>query len=122
MYGDKSFISYNGSEIGAGAATAQLKNQLYIYGTLFTENTIGGSVNPLRCPYYISDASCDFNTAKKYDLNFMRRYFIQDDGTPYDNGQSYYPSGHTNYEFPMIIEYNPNVQNTPPPLFDVSEE
>ena len=123
IYADKSLISYNGSEeIWSGAATSQLKNQLYIFGTLFTENTIWGSVNPYRCPYYIDESNCDFNTAKKFDLNFTRRYFIQENGNPYDWGQSYYPDSSAYYEYPMIIEYNPNIQNTPPPLFNISEE
>ncbi len=123
IYADKSLISYNGTEeIWSSAATSELKNQLYIHGTLFTENTIWGSINPLRCPYYIEESNCDFNAAKKFDLNFTRRYFVQENWIPYDWGQSYYPDSSTHYEYPMVIEYNPNIQNTPPPLFDISEE
>jgi len=60
-----------------------LKNQLYIYGTLFTENTIGASKNIIPvCPYYIDDSVCTQAEAQKYDLNYIRRYFLTTSGNP----------------------------------------
>lgn len=54
---------------------ANFKNQLYIQGSLFSENTIWGSrAHPLQCPYYIT-AYCNEEEAQKYDLNYLRRYF-----------------------------------------------
>jgi hypothetical protein len=41
FYADKAMISYDGTnEIDGSASTDILKNQLYIFGTMFTENTI----------------------------------------------------------------------------------
>ncbi|MCP4522644.1 MAG: hypothetical protein GY828_00330, partial [Candidatus Gracilibacteria bacterium] len=87
-------------------------------GTLFSENTIGGSLIP-ACPYYFT-GSCTQVEAKKYDLNFLRRYFLY--GTPavpYDTGTS--SIGAIGSNNPIVIEYNPNVQNIPAPLFDIQE-
>lgn len=52
-----------------------LKNQLYIYWNLFSANTLGWSKSsPKKCPYYVT--SCTADEAIKYDLNFLRRYYL----------------------------------------------
>lgn len=123
-FADKSVISYDGTnEIDWSVTTNILKNQLYIYGTLFTENTIGWSIKTVaKCPYYVT-VWCTRDIAKKYDLNFLRRYFVYAkdwDGLKndiYDLWSWYYSFWDDNFTYPVIIEYNPNIQVTPPPVF-----
>lgn len=82
----------------------RLKNQLYVYWSIFSNNTIWWSVNlsDLKCPYYITN-TCDLDNAQKYDMNYIRRWF--------ENKKS----GTDDYTF--IIKYNPTIQLAPPPLF-----
>jgi len=49
-------------------------NQLLIYGSIFTNNTIGGSVNRTACPFGVSP--CDTDAAKKYDLVRLREFTV----------------------------------------------
>jgi len=110
--------------INASTTSAQLNNQLYIYGSLFSENTIGWSrANPIECPFYITCS--DSIEAQKYDLNYMRRYIqIDHDNnpvTPVINANGGTTSQGTlswsNESFPLVIEYNSAIQSSPPPLF-----
>jgi len=139
IYADKVIMSYNKVacvdwEItpDCGWTLDVLKNQLYIKWQVFSENTIGGSRStPYQCPYYkYIDPSyvCEKYESQKYDLNFMRRYFVYDSDSnwilnsfddPYwwYNTTNYFPRNSTNYIYPVIIEYNPIIQLTPPPLF-----
>lgn len=122
-----------------------LKNQLYIYWSLFSANTLGWSKSsPKKCPYYVSVRSCDADTSIKYDLNFLRRYYLVDDGSakkPYQDWKVIWWCKLTsvgwlnctssltklftsiNYAnpwdaaYPLIIKYNSNLQTNPPPLF-----
>jgi hypothetical protein len=41
MYADRSLVSYDGNELNGNTPNSELANQLYIYGSIFTENTIG---------------------------------------------------------------------------------
>ena len=42
MYADKSIISYDGAnELDADSPDSSLANQLYIHGSIFSENTFG---------------------------------------------------------------------------------
>lgn len=71
---DGSVISYNGSEITQGDINT-LKNQLYIYGSILSHNTIGGSrKNPVLCPIFVT--TCTDVESQKYDLNYLRRYYL----------------------------------------------
>jgi hypothetical protein len=74
------------------------------------------------CPYYIKESICsDVKQAQKYDLNYLRRYFIKTDGTPVNGGVNYfgiYDSSYEYYTFPVVVKYNSKVQLTPPPLFE----
>jgi hypothetical protein len=128
-YADKALISYTTAdgEIDGSVWTSILSNQFYLFGTLFSENTIWGSIIP-ACPYYIASASCDLNEARKYDLNFLRRYFTYDnsdadllENNVYNGWNSYFSYWDVNFKYPMVIEYNGNIQNTPPPLFKNEE-
>lgn len=120
IYSDKSVMSYsefydNGSsdtivkhELDWNVSNSWLKNQLYIYWTIFSENTIWWSrKNPPVCPFYVkSDNSltCDIVEAQKYDLNYLRAWV-----------NNKYNSAYPNY--PIVIKYNSTMQSTPPPLF-----
>jgi hypothetical protein len=53
----------------------QLLNQLHIYGSVFSLNTVGGA-KTAECPY-IED-NCDDISSKVYDLSFLRRYTLVD--------------------------------------------
>nr|MDD3720112.1 hypothetical protein [Candidatus Gracilibacteria bacterium] len=124
MYADKSLISYDGTnELGGDTSFGVLKNQLYIYGSIFSENTIGGSrSNPIKCPYYINTCT-SIEEAQKYDLDYLRRYYLKDtngDGigdTPAGGGVSYFPNTSSNYKYPLVVEYNPLIQVNPPVVF-----
>jgi hypothetical protein len=56
----------------------KLLNQLHIFGSVFSLNTIGGS-KTWECPYIEKTCSI-LNTAKIYDLSFLRRYALVDAG------------------------------------------
>lgn len=62
-----------------------LKNQLHIYWSIFSENTIWGSrLATPACPYFVSKSDCDLNKAQQYDLNYLRRYFVWLSWLPYN--------------------------------------
>lgn len=102
---------------------ATLRNQLYIYGSVFSENTIWWSrATPLKCPYYVS--SCvDQDLAQKYDLNYLRRYYLKDTNndwiwdTPAWWWASVFPYPLPNSKYPVVIEYNPLIQTDTPLIF-----
>lgn len=127
MYTNRSLISYDGSsEIDGNTDASVINDQLYIKGSVFSENTIGGSrKTPAECPYYVNASNCwDSIEAQTYDLNYLRRYFIydtNDDGVP--DARSGNISNATVLDsslepYPVIIDYNPQIQQTPPPLFN----
>lgn len=105
MYADKALLSYDGSELSPlnWGTSSYLGNQLFINWSIFSNNTLWGSVNNI-CPYFIADSDCDSNTSQYYDLNYLRRWYANKYDSSYD-------------DYPIIIEYNPLIQNSPPPLF-----
>ncbi len=106
-------------------------NQLYINWQIFSENTIWGSrKNPPVCPYYLS-WTCTLKKSQKYDLNYLRRYFIYDSNNNWiidnwdiaanwwKNYKSTFDTSIYKYaRYPVVIKYNPIIQISPPPLFD----
>ena len=116
VYADKSIISYNEVywEINWDMSLNNMLNQLYIYWSVFSENTIWGSRKiPAVCPFWTeSDTSIDCeNDAQKYDLNYLRGW--------YDKKHiSIPPSPDPWTDYPVIIKYNSTIQSTPPPLFN----
>ncbi len=124
---------------------ALLKNQLYIYGSIVSENTIGGSrMSPLKCPSLVNTSCATIDEAQKYDLNYLRRYYLYN-GEPFGwiltkviwDGTC--PGGvcsgfNTNLikkftssvedfaRYPVIIEYNPLIRTNPPIGFEESRE
>lgn len=120
MYADKSLISYDWTkELDWTTTQYVLRNQLYIYGSVFSSNTIWGSRNAIPiCPYYVW-WTCDLNNAQKYDLNYLRRYFVIW-WTPLNwwiNYLNVYNSWYKYFEYPIVIKYNSLIQTSPPPLF-----
>jgi len=118
---------------GTNTTSLDLTDQLYIYGTVFSENTVGWSrKSPAECPYY-QNSGCTQELAQKYDFNYLRRYYIYDSWSWYDvdttgdtindKNKSWDLSqaaigDYTLRVYPVIIDYNPQIQQTPPPLFD----
>ncbi len=134
LYADKSLISYDWTnELDWNTDQRILNNQLHISGSVFSENTIWGArATPLECPYYIT-TTCTQEDAQKYDLNYLRRYFIYDDDSswpwawtieldwtdPVANGWSSYIWVIDQYrQYPIVIEYNSLLQSSPPPMFN----
>lgn len=142
---DGSVISYNGTtELGYGTPITTLNNQLHIYGSIVSENTIGWSrLSPPVCPSLIN-ITCTTSSAQAYDLNYLRRYYLT--GTPIEP----FGWGHTIgnetcilgactttanslihrfnsvtadlAQYPTIIEYNPNIQAIQPIGFDNAQQ
>lgn len=84
---DGSFQSYDGTSVLGVSNISALKNQLYIYGSMVSENTIGGSrMSPFRCPSLLNTGCASIDEAQKYDLNFLRRYYLYNNA-PFGNGK-----------------------------------
>ncbi len=125
IYTNRSILSSsNGTDILDGTTDASvLANQLYIYGSVFSENTIGWSKKtPLQCPFYLESIACsNQHLAQSYDLNYLRRFYVYDsdnDGVADTTSGSRSSSLASPQDYPMIIEYNPQVQVTPPAFFN----
>jgi len=137
MYADRSLLSSVLWDIATGdTPNSNLRNQLYIKWSVFSENTIGGwienSDSLFQCPFYVNNP-CTQSLARKHDLSFLRRYILVDEldaddqstwnlipqlpGTGslmtwVDNNRK---QGYR--EYPLVIDYNPTIQTTPPPFF-----
>ncbi|MBP9812432.1 hypothetical protein KBC86_03555, partial [Candidatus Gracilibacteria bacterium] len=100
-----------------------------------SENSIGGSrAAPPICPSLIPLGGCTLEIAQTYDLNYLRRYYLV--GNNPSIGSIVIGGGNcgagicgsfdpklrklfTNTsnelaQFPLVIEYNPLIQRTPP--------
>lgn len=77
LVAQKAVMSYDGTrELGGDTNITTLKNQLYIHGSIISRNTIGGSRKSTpECPKFHTGA-CTEIIAQKYDLNFLRRYYL----------------------------------------------
>jgi hypothetical protein len=126
---------------------ALLKNQLYIYGSIVSENTIGGSrMSPLKCPSLINSTTCttDRDEAQQYDLNYLRRYYLYG-GEPFWWAttkviwwgnctwgtctwftptliKKFINASEEFAKYPVVVEYNPQIRITPPIGFEDSRE
>jgi len=138
LYTNQSILSSTdwSDRLNGNAPSWSLQNQLYIKWSLFSENTIWWSrISPdPACPYYVQSLDCvTQQQAQAYDLNYLRRYFTYDSGSWYDvdtTWDSVYDKNRSwaisqaaisNYEFaefPVIVDYNPLLQSSPPPFFD----
>ena len=124
IFADRSLVSYDGSNILDWSTSLDtLRHQLYIYGSIFSENTIGTSrsVTPV-CPFYIPTASCTREQAQAYDFNYIRRYFVNaNDETSWLQSQWTLDRSDLR-DFPFVIEYNPSIQTLAPPLFEIQSQ
>jgi hypothetical protein len=133
---DGSIISYNGiSELWYNTPASVLRNQLLIYGSIVSENSIWGSrAAPPICPSLIPLWGCTLEIAQTYDLNYLRRYYLVGNnpsiGSIVIGGWncgagicwSFDPklrklftnTSNELAQFPLVIEYNPLIQRTPP--------
>lgn len=92
------------------------ENQLYIYGSLASRNTIGGSfTTPATCVY--GESNCTNELSIRYDLNYFR-------GSPASrvpvapstiSTRAFRDSSLDAYS--LIIEIDPRLATTPPPGF-----
>ena len=77
-------------------------DQLYIYGSLFSNNTVWGSSKATpSCPFDIT-SGCNLQKAKRYDLNHFRHYINGVTGAKVP-GLTWYD------EFPVIIKYDSDI-------------
>lgn len=44
-------------------------------------------MNPTRCPSLLNISSCTLDIAQKYDLNYLRRYYMYNN-KPFGNGKA----------------------------------
>lgn len=88
--------------------------QLYIHGSIISNNTLGGASKASReCPYF-DNTSCGSVKAKKYDLEYLR--------DTYTNISSNWATGATAAKYrdtSLIIEYDPRILTDPPPGLDI---
>ncbi len=86
-------------------------NQLYIFGTLISGNTVGTSAqsaNGGACPDFLPK-TCSPDEKKRYDLNFLRT-----GPTSFASAISSEPDLNV---YPVVIRYNPKLTSDPPPGF-----
>jgi len=127
IYLDKSIIWYNDiydnwdtddiikHEVDWNINDNILNNQLYIYWSVFSENTIWWSRLDENndwifvCPYWTSleNIVCNTINSQKYDFNYLRKWL--------GISPKFVPSAWPNY--PVVIKYNSSIQSGPPPLF-----
>lgn len=141
---DGSVISFDGTDEISVGSISKLKNQLYIYWSIASRNTIGWSrANPILCPKVLSIEKCDLDAAQKYDLNYLRRYYLYKNKPFWDgkvaggwtidknwdvvNSKPLLKTIFTNTrdplaKHPVIIEFNTNIINNPPIGFDIYKE
>lgn len=138
IFAEKSLFWYDGSNIVPSNDFVKLKNQLHIYGSVYSENTIGGSrLTPPKCPYYVSSCATQ-SEAQDYDINFLRRFYIGSSGDPTSGWKviwwwtctwwvcswwnALFQRNITNTSdtyiwYPVVIEYHTLISTAPPPLF-----
>lgn len=122
LLAEKSLFSGEGKDAGAKAyynddkteVTRPPKNQLYIFGTVFARNTIGGASDALRledviCPV---GANCINPPASAYDLNYFRAFDVRD--MKNNTAKRGYKDA-TLDEYSLIIEHDSRTQLSPPP-------
>lgn len=98
-------VKANGSLIDDSSRSS---NQLYIFGTLISGNTVGTSAQSSSeiCPDFLGKSNCTPEQRKQYDLNFLRT-----GPSPGNVVVSEYP------EYPVVVRYNPKLTSDPPPGF-----
>ena len=122
IFAESSLLAGDGNRYYAEMSSSahEKKKQLYIFGTIISNNTIWGAaqVGDPICPSGIS--SCTREVATRYDFNHFRSGY----GwlTPAErvlpvNAAILSAFAQMYSEYGMIIEYNPAVLTNPPPWF-----
>lgn len=138
LYADRSVSSYDWTNIltpNTWWTYKELKNQLHIYGSLFSNNTIWGSIkvdnnDKALCPYFIDKKDCTIEEAQKYDLYNLRAWYenLYDltwwkkayvDSNLKDEFKINWKAKDVKY--PVLIEYNPSLQSAKNPFFTLSK-
>ena len=136
---DGSIMSYDGTDVlWYNASISDLKNQLYLFGWIVSENTIGWSKqDPPKCPSLVSTCLPTMEDTQKYDLNYLRRYYLFN-GEPFGNAkvigwetcdilgctnlftlpQKFILPSDPLAQYPFIIEFNPNILRAQPIGFE----
>ncbi|MBW7955064.1 hypothetical protein H3C61_04600 [Candidatus Gracilibacteria bacterium] len=78
-------ISYSGTKVYNAPTETDLKNQLHIYGSTLSLNTVGGYKDETnsKCPYIVSN--CSQKNAFIFDLVTLRRYSLVGESAGSDN-------------------------------------
>ena len=142
IFVEKSIIAYDWfDELDWSNDIQKFKNQLHIFWSVFSFNTLWWSKKSSpECPYYVTDCS-EPKIAQKYDLNYLRRYFIKwwvpnlqwkviwwwrctkdiNDNINCnwwnDLLNHKIDNNHEYYNYNIVIEYNPLIQSKQPPFF-----
>ncbi|MCA9378275.1 hypothetical protein KC711_05265 [Candidatus Peregrinibacteria bacterium] len=105
IFTDRGLYAINASG-NAISDSDRSSNQLYIFGTLISGNTVGTSAQSANeiCPDFLGKNNCTPEQKRQYDLNFLRT-------GPNSVVVSEYP------EYPVVIRYNPKLTSDPPPGF-----
>lgn len=116
LIADKSILSWDWTNYYSDNNSAT--NQLFIKWSMISYNTIWwSSKTPFACPYYIKAWDCSFETSKRYDYNNFRSYIKSVRWTPFDWVEYWINMSVSWYEnAPMIIEYDSDIQKTPPAI------
>ncbi len=98
--------------VDSASRTNTLQNQLVIYWSIISRNTLGWAIlgpdGKYRLPIGVID-TVDFDTALKYDLGYLRRWVIGANPARYGATE--------NASKPTVILYNPDVITNPPLWF-----
>lgn len=122
LFSEEAIIAWDGMRFywEMPSSASEKSKQLYIFGTVISNNTIWGAaqVGDPVCPSWIT--LCTREIAMRYDLNHFRSWY----GwlTPAErvlpvNAAVLSTFAQMYSEYWMIIEYNPSVLTNPPPWF-----
>lgn len=100
------------------SVSALPSNQLYIYGSVISRNTIGWAAQEWTpvCPYS-TNSPCTHESALRYDLNYFRgidEKELRKNGEKRSETTRWYPTDEYD-TYAVVIEYNPKILQNPPP-------
>ncbi len=111
FYADGGFMTNDGNDLSNVNADGNL-DQLLLAGTLFTRNTLGGSIIQNDAGKFFTPwgETADQEQAQSYDLHFVRRY------TPIGGGEA--AIGANGNDNAFVIRIDRRVSLSPPPGFE----
>lgn len=99
---------YNDTTESVALLPQTASGQLYIRGSVFSRNTIGGAVQVPQATCVYGENNCTYAQAIRYDLNYFRAF------TRGDSTNRSYPTT-TLDDYSVIIELDPAILSSPPP-------